>query len=353
MREVGRLIPEWLSTEGQFVLFVFTVLLFVILTLLLCALLILWFPLALYWSRKRRKKAFIQLPNLGIWTGKNADLESALQQLVDHLDQSINPTFQEQLAHCLKANKKMRRKEFEKRWFEWKRFLILATLIPSIQMYSKEVDEIWHQMLAFTKEYDDFSQRFFGFRFAHHPNSPGHKVKPGEREWFTFLYTLLFKKTNWSVYTWKLGYKQALSYEKLDDFRWLSVDELAKKHFYPLAQQRNPLVKKLTKEVIWQIQYFIQQIEHHVEQHGKSTDPHWKQDGDWHTLKGHEKVSATVRNVLFITLYHPEEFAKHSDWFPEVTINRALKNSQPDADSDCSSCGGDGGSCGGGCGGGE
>lgn len=347
------MIPEWLPSEIQLILFVLAALLFTILTLIVLALVFMWVPLGIYWYFKRQRKASSHLPNLGIWAGKNAELEATLLQLVHQLDQSIDPMFKEQIGQCLQANKKMHPKEFEKRWFEWRRFLILATLVPSIQMYSEEVDEIWHQMLAFTKEYDDFSKRFFGFRFAHQPNLPDQRsATPGEREWFSFLYTLLFKKTNYSVYTWKLGYKKALPYEKLDDFRHLPVDELAKKHFFPLAQQRNPLVDQLTKEMIWQIQDDIQQIDNHVKQHGTSTDQYEKQYENRYTLNEDEKVIATIKNVLFLSLYHAEAFAKYPGWYQEITVNR-VSQSEPDDDGDGDGgCSGDGGSCGGGCGGG-
>ena len=62
---------------------------------------------------------------------------------------------------------------------EVKRYLILAYLDETTcwDLYSTRIDEVWHQFVLFTKEYADFSARFFG-RFIHHcpSNAPGSPV---------------------------------------------------------------------------------------------------------------------------------------------------------------------------------
>lgn len=55
------------------------------------------------------------------------------------------------------------------------KYLILNRLHPDKQweMVSRWVDEVWHQFVLFTREYCEFSQRYFG-RYLHHApgNSP-------------------------------------------------------------------------------------------------------------------------------------------------------------------------------------
>ena len=55
---------------------------------------------------------------------------------------------------------------------EVKRYIILAFLDETMhwEMYSLRIDEVWHQFVLFTREYIDFSTRFFG-RYIHH--TPG------------------------------------------------------------------------------------------------------------------------------------------------------------------------------------
>jgi hypothetical protein len=55
---------------------------------------------------------------------------------------------------------------------EVKRYIVLTFLDETIhwEMYSRPIDEVWHQFVLFTREYINFSTRFFG-RYIHH--APG------------------------------------------------------------------------------------------------------------------------------------------------------------------------------------
>ena len=55
---------------------------------------------------------------------------------------------------------------------EYKRWLILKKLHPAspFMMLSKEVDELWHQHILFTKEYRKETAKFFGDYLDHVPN---------------------------------------------------------------------------------------------------------------------------------------------------------------------------------------
>jgi hypothetical protein len=55
---------------------------------------------------------------------------------------------------------------------EVKKYLVLAKLHRShtIPMFSRRVDEAWHQFVLFSGHYIDFSNRFFGTYVHHEPN---------------------------------------------------------------------------------------------------------------------------------------------------------------------------------------
>jgi hypothetical protein len=59
--------------------------------------------------------------------------------------------------------------EAELLFMEVKRYLVLSRLDRDISwdMYSRRVDEVWHQFALFTHEYAEFCTRFFG-SFVHH-----------------------------------------------------------------------------------------------------------------------------------------------------------------------------------------
>jgi hypothetical protein len=64
---------------------------------------------------------------------------------------------------------------------ELKRYLVMGQSDRTMnwQMYSRRIDEVWHQFILFTLEYTKFCERFFG-RYVHHrpSNAPELKSKP-------------------------------------------------------------------------------------------------------------------------------------------------------------------------------
>lgn len=59
---------------------------------------------------------------------------------------------------------------------EVKRYIILVVLDKTTlwEMYSLRIDEVWHQFVLFTREYVDFSMKYFGTYIHHSPgNAPG------------------------------------------------------------------------------------------------------------------------------------------------------------------------------------
>ncbi|HEX4792319.1 MAG TPA: hypothetical protein VH370_00920 [Humisphaera sp.] len=81
---------------------------------------------------------------------------------------------------------------------EVKRYIILVYLDEktSWEMYSRRIDEVWHQFVLYTREYTDFSNRFFG-RYIHHspgnaPESTPTGAARGSFEGFKARYGALF-----------------------------------------------------------------------------------------------------------------------------------------------------------------
>jgi len=65
------------------------------------------------------------------------------------------------------------RTEAENLFLEVKRYLVLDRLYPESkwQMYSRRIDEVWHQFVLFTREYAVFCERYFGTMLHHAPSN--------------------------------------------------------------------------------------------------------------------------------------------------------------------------------------
>ncbi|XRG80266.1 hypothetical protein V5E38_08160 [Rossellomorea sp. GAMAL-10_SWC] len=90
---------------------------------------------------------------------------------------------------------------------ELKRFFLMAAIFENIPMYSQEVDKIWHEMILFTKSYQNFCKSFSGEMIHHEPNVHKNDVtitdRADARAVYNLLYNTLFETT--SVNTYVLG----------------------------------------------------------------------------------------------------------------------------------------------------
>lgn len=133
--------------------------------------------------------------------------------------------------------------DYEWRLFELKRYFLLAGILKSVPMFSDEVDEIWHEMIMFTKEYESFSKKFFGSFLHHSPNMERIPV-PDERALFDWMYIRLFEVYPNSTKLWGSFFQNPLSRTLLNEVRFSTNDQIREKYFRPfdLAQ---PLQMKL------------------------------------------------------------------------------------------------------------
>ena len=111
--------------------------------------------------------------------------------------------------------------EWQWRWHELKRFLLMGALLRRVNMYSAQVDEVWHEMLMFTREYQELCERFCGRMIHHAPHSSaveaaGKPQEPGaERAWFDWVYGELFGPDNPGARLWGAMYRTPMSPELL------------------------------------------------------------------------------------------------------------------------------------------
>lgn len=86
-------------------------------------------------------------------------------------------------------------------WRELKRYLIMAAVFGKVEMFNSVIDELWHIMLNYRQEYDEFCQAFIGRTIQHHPHSEP-VFKPDERTLLTFT---MYSYLRWTPIPFKNG----------------------------------------------------------------------------------------------------------------------------------------------------
>ncbi|AWP27213.1 hypothetical protein [Paenibacillus sp. Cedars] len=158
--------------------------------------------------------------------GKTPDLPpivkagSPASELAGRLEAALPYTYQNMLKQrVMSEHPDMSEPEYEWRWQELKRFFILCAVLDRVPMFSKDVDEVWHEMLMYTYEYQQFSERFLGRMLHHAPNTGSEHVPiPNERAWFDTVYVQLFGWHEYSTKLWGAFFRVPLPREELKDY---------------------------------------------------------------------------------------------------------------------------------------
>ncbi|GHI00124.1 hypothetical protein [Neobacillus kokaensis] len=188
-------------------------------------------------SAKKRKKLLKEnIPgNLGV-------IEHVpLQPLLEKLDKSLDVEYIHQVKRrFLKDHPNRSEDEFEWLLFELKRYFVMANILKKAPMFSEDVDEIWHEMILFTKEYQGFSEKFLGKMLHHIPNTSPEPA-PQERAFFDWVFSQMFEITQFSWKTWGSFFKHPMAGTVLKDFRNHTEDELIEKYFQANEDNRELL----------------------------------------------------------------------------------------------------------------
>lgn len=136
----------------------------------------------------------------------------------------------ENVEERVKKEIKLKENEYEWRLLDLKRFFIMTSLLKETPMFSQKVDALWHEMLMFTREYDDFSKRYYCSFLHHRPNING-TAEPDLWGFFDWVYSELFflRKENIHLYNGFFGHPVPKNI--IDDFKNLSEKELIELYF--------------------------------------------------------------------------------------------------------------------------
>jgi hypothetical protein len=282
-------------------------------------------------AKKVNKERSYVMPHLG-FRDHGEEYQIAMKHMLQHLEESYPQNYPEWISERVIREHYINIVEFENRWFEWQRFLIMAALLKTTPMYSEEVDSIWHEMLMFTREYEEFSNRYLKTTLHHAPNISKPLDKEAietkkdmvrietpqeQRAWFDLIYLLLFEPTPYSVTVLGPFLRHALSKAVIADFQTMPPEELEKKYFHTNVITNFAFMHEIVYTLINKIQSMIEKVVGHVDVHGTDIKQfrlnNNVQPKTEHPLKNH------LVGTLFLAMYHRDNFAEQNKRWYKVT----------------------------------
>jgi hypothetical protein len=183
---------------------------------------------------------------------------------------------------------------------------LLTTIYENVPMYSREVDEIWHEMLMFTREYEAFSQKFIGRTLHHAPNVGSGQFDREQRAWFDMIYVLLFRHTAYSDETLGRFFRHPLAREVTDDFQRMTVEQLTEKYFQSTLFAHIPALPEMATAIITQLQSQLQKLAGYVKNDGTAAAPFVR---EMITPLAQQNASQGMWLLhLFLSIYYYEKF---------------------------------------------
>ncbi|WP_298473497.1 hypothetical protein [uncultured Psychrobacillus sp.] len=240
-----------------------------------------------------------------------------LKKLNDTLEQSLNKSFMENVEVRVRKNNRLKDNEYEWRLLDLKRYFIMTSLLKESPMFSEKVDELWHEMLMFTREYDNFSTNYLGAKLHHSPNV---KIEPDPdlRGFFDWVYAELFFIRSENNRLYKGFFRNPVSPNVMDDFKNLSENELIDIYF-----KRDTKYMKTVLALIFSMKNTVNGIRDYE-----------KKLIQQQLIKGktQQNYNALLVPFLSVSYFHYDEFSSY------------MKISNSDSLSNCTSCG-SGSSC--------
>ncbi|QED47864.1 glycine-rich domain-containing protein [Cytobacillus dafuensis] len=287
---------------------------------------------------KKRKKKNLNLRAEAVPSYLGILIEEG-KPIVKHLHSSLHRSYKKNVKErMLQNHPNWKDHDFEWRYLELKKYFVLNSLIKSVPMFSEAVDEVWHEMLMFTKDYEKFSQNFYK-DFLHHTPNLNVTPIPGERAYFDWVYLSLFQPKKNSQILWGGFLKYPIKQDILQNFKNQTEDELLKMYFRDSDDWID--VKK----------YLIQKMKTEINQSENMI--YNKRQFPFTRLTSESDLHLLLPAAVFFSMYETNQFEQHmSELIPQQLTKSAGgssscsgfgcigSDSNSDGGSSCSSCGG-------------
>lgn len=145
----------------------------------------------------------------------------------------------------------MTEEEWNWRWMEMCRYFLICALFNQMPMFSSKVDDIWHEMLMFTREYQHFCEQFFGYMLHHSPHGQS-VAQPDQRALFDWTYSQLFLITRPNSRLWNGFFNYPLAHSTMNNlysFNKHRIDHsLFNRHTFKNIPEAKTVILYLSKQ---------------------------------------------------------------------------------------------------------
>lgn len=254
-----------------------------------------------------------------------------LKKLSDHLEQALSKSFLENVEERVRRNNKLKENEYEWRLLDLKRYFIMTYLLKESPMFSEKVDELWHEMLMFTREYDDLSKKFLGSTLHHRPNV-NIEPEPDLRGFFDWVYSELFLIRKENIYLYKGFFRHPVHPNVIDEFRNLPENELINIYFKHDIKYTKTVISLISamKKNASRVKNYEKKVVHAMMTKRKTQ----------------KNYNAMIVPFLSVSYYHYDEFSSYmkisSNSSSSCTSCGSANSCNSNSNSSCSSCGGGG-----------
>src|SRR5690606_10936148 len=140
----------------------------------------------------------------------NPALIDVVNPVLQKIDSALSNTYKEKLFRNYQTkNPTLTLPELEWRLFELKKYFLLTIVFKHVPMFSKAVDDLWHEMILFTRDYNLFCD-LIGVKIEHEPHLEP-TFNPDERAFFDFIYSSFFQVNDVATYFYGEFFKHPLS----------------------------------------------------------------------------------------------------------------------------------------------
>ncbi len=277
--------------------------------------------------RKKRSFKFGLSPN-------TLDIKpiKGLKKLSDNLEHSLSDIFMGNVEERVRKNNRLKENEYQWRLQDLKRYFILTYLLKESPMFSEKVDELWHEMLMFTREYDGFSKNYIGTTLHHSPNINA-EPDPDLRGFFDWVYAELFFIRNENIHLYKGFFRYPVDPDIVDEFRNLPESELIEIYFKSNIKYMTTVLALISS---------MKKSANGVKNYNKNVIREMMKK-----RKNQQNYNAMLVPFLSVSYFHYDEFSSYMKISGNSSSSckscgSASSCSSCSSDSSCSSCGGGG-----------
>ncbi|NRD80060.1 hypothetical protein HPT25_22235 [Bacillus sp. BRMEA1] len=211
-------------------------------------------------SLKNQRKVTAKAENLklpfDLGLRNDCEYSNFLNDLRIKLEDSLDPVYLENVKKRVMEKCSWSEAEFAVYLYGVKQFFLLNAVLKSVPMYSKEVDEIWHEMLMFTREYQAFCQQFIGEMIHHEPNISEitSEVEVARAE-FDWLYSQFFEINEVNKFIYNGFYQFKLAENRIHELEKMTLAEIQSFFF-----KKNQMVVAISESVAGKLKMQVEQV---------------------------------------------------------------------------------------------